>query len=793
MKMTSPADYSALNWVKSEIDETLNNARHTLEAYVANPQDISQMRFCIAHLHQVRGTLQMIELYGAVLLAEEMELLARWLIDAEPGQKEAAQEDAYEILMRSILQLPNYLERLQKGHVDNPVVMLPLLNELRAVRSRPLLSESMLFAPDLSVVPLPASSQSEERGAESLEAVKDVRALARKLRPAYQQALLNWYRNHRASASLERLAGIVEELQQAVRMDTVAQVWWVAGAFMEALAEADTDAGGAAKQLLGQIDREIKRLIDSGEETFAAQLPKDLIRNLLYYIGRTRSTGARVTEVRQAFRLDALLLRDQEMDDERARLTGPNRELMRTVSTVVREDIAKVKDELDIFVRSETQELSALLPLEETLRKMADTLGMLGLGAPRQLILDQMDAINVIVRGTVPPEEATLMGIAGALLQAESALLELDPDAAETATEAGVGSSTGRPSAEYREMQQAVIREAQADISRIKDSLMAFFGMPQQHDLLADVPRLLQQVSGGLSILSLTRATEVLQACQNYIVQELIGHGAAPSPHRLDALTEAISALEYYLEALGEDRAERDTIIEQALARVQQLSQPEAVTSDTAAVFATQPQPGVEQTAAPAAAQAKPARMEEIDDEIIEVFLEEAGEETASINIQLQRWKENTENGDALHTLRRSFHTLKGSGRLVGAAALGEFAWSLENLLNRVIDNTVSATPELIVLVEEAAGQLPGLVESFKGNAVALGDIAGLMQRAHMLSQPQQLAPAATTDITEPVVPPAQMVGTDTNEPAMDPVLLDIYSRETTGHLTALRLFMGLS
>ncbi|MDP1708518.1 MAG: Hpt domain-containing protein [Gammaproteobacteria bacterium] len=791
------ADYSALNWVKPEIDETLRQARHTLEAYVADPKDVMQMRFCIAHLHQVHGTLKMIEFYGAVLLAEEMELLARWLVEAETRQTDDVREVAYEILMRAILHLPNYLERLQKGHVDSPIVILPLLNELRAVRDLPLLSESMLFMPDPSVVPAPAASSPERAGEPT--ARRDARELAFKLRPIYQHTLLNWYRGRYAVESLHQLAVIVDELQQAASTDRVAQVWWVAGAFIETLVDADNDAGGAAKQLLGQIDREIKRLIDAGEQEFSAKPPTELLKSLLYYIGRTQSARARVNEVRQAFRLDVLLPCAQTIDAERAYLTGPNRELMRSVFTVLHEDISKVKEGVDIFVRNETQELSALLPLEEILRRVADTLGMLNLGAPRQLILEQMNVVAAIARGVVPPGEVALLEMAGALLQAESALTESDivkAMADEASVADGIAEDAGcLPNAEYREMQDAVIREAQVDISRIKDSLAAFFGMPRQRDLLADIPRLLLQVGGGLSMLSLTRAVEVLQVCHDFIALELIGCEAVPKPQQLDALTEAISALEYYLEALGEGRAEREIIIEQALGCARRLVQPEMAGEDAAVSGGRQLQQGVTESVF-LSAPARPLRMEEIDDEIMAVFLEEADEEVASIRSQVQIWKDDHEGQDALHTLRRSFHTLKGSGRLVGASELGAFAWSFENLLNRVIDNTVAATPGLITLVEEAASQLPGLVEEFKGNAASLGDIPGLVERARVLSQPNQAATMNT------VMPAAQQVAAAGSvvtvsrpatyiEPVMDPVLLEIYSRETTAHLAALRAFIS--
>ena len=71
------------------------------------------------------------------------------------------------------------------------------------------------------------------------------------------------------------------------------------------------------------------------------------------------------------------------------------------------------------------------------------------------------------------------------------------------------------------------------------------------------------------------------------------------------------------------------------------------------------------------------------DPELVEVFIEEAKEEIASIQRNLPLWAADRANSEALITTRRSFHTLKGSGRMVGAQLIGEFAWNIENLLNR--------------------------------------------------------------------------------------------------------------
>ena len=130
-------DYVALDWVKGEISETLNQARQALEAFVDNPEDSTRLRFCLTYIHQVHGTLQMVEFYGAALLAEEMEQLAQALMNGSVSRE----GEALEILMQAILQMPTYLDRVQTGRRDLPMVLLPLLNDMRTARGDKLLSE----------------------------------------------------------------------------------------------------------------------------------------------------------------------------------------------------------------------------------------------------------------------------------------------------------------------------------------------------------------------------------------------------------------------------------------------------------------------------------------------------------------------------------------------------------------------------------------------------------------------------------------------------------------------------
>ncbi|MFP3409773.1 Hpt domain-containing protein, partial [Pseudomonas sp. SIMBA_065] len=63
--------------------------------------------------------------------------------------------------------------------------------------------------------------------------------------------------------------------------------------------------------------------------------------------------------------------------------------------------------------------------------------------------------------------------------------------------------------------------------------------------------------------------------------------------------------------------------------------------------------------------------------------------------------------------MRRAFHTLKGSGRMVRALVLAELAWAVENLLNRVLERSVPLGLEVQQVLDEAVALLPTLVADF--------------------------------------------------------------------------------
>ncbi len=1002
-------DYVALEWVKGEIAETLKQARQALEAFVENPEDSTRMRFCLTYAHQVHGTLQMVEFYGAALLAEEMEHLAQALME----NRVSNQGEALEVLMQAILQLPVYLDRIQTARRDLPMVVLPLLNDLRSARGEKLLSETSLFSPDMTVrqPALSADSLAQLRTAE-------LPVLLRKLRQMLQMALIGVIRNQDLGTNLGYMARVFARLEVLCKDAPLGPLWQIASGIVEGLSNGSVLNGSSVRTLLRQVDKELKRLLEQGADGINQAAPDELTKNLLFYVAKSSPQSPRIRQLKEQYRLDEALPDDDVVDEERARLAGPDRDAMRSVVAALCEELVRVKDSLDLFVRSDRSKVAELDSQLAPLKQIADTLAVLGFGQPRKVILDQIDVVHGLSLGQREPSDAVLMDVAGALLYVEATLAGMVGPADD-----GRREESHLPTTDVAQIHQLVIKEARNGLEQAKDAIIEFIASQWNHEHLARVPELLTQARGGLAMIPLERAAALLNACNRYIQEQLLARKAVPNWQSLDTLADAITSVEYYLERLSEDHAAQgDLILDVAEESLEALGyplkekpsildrvepEPEAFAPladpmhdidvlgdepveaepvvDTAAFEAessfesdfgvieesfnledlpvvdtpavaesgdagsiefsledlplaaepvqaaeeselslefgelenTTPREGDAETllsledswtledlpaapgevvelsafdevqdlaelpsldlevpeleefkledagleeltlddlsgdlndnpadwneaqlaelelpevdlpqaepqAAPAAPLEKPLSMadvmatpvqainppaqdvppsllpppegeEPIDEDLLEVFIEEVGEVLETIAEYLPKWRANTDDKAALAEVRRAFHTLKGSGRMVRALIIGELGWAIENLLNRVLDRSIQPDDDVQQVIADVVTLMPALVDEFAAKAQRQrDDVDALAATAHALAKGQR-SPKPEAPVTEQA---ADAVGASSataaaDIEALDPQLIEIFRNEAETHLDTLVGFLA--
>jgi len=194
---------NALNIVGQELMETIRNSHLALEDCVDGRGGSAALVRSGQLLHQVSGALKLTETYGAALLAEEMESVCAYLANLRAGK---GREDGLDALTRSMVQLPIYIERLIGGGRDIALVLLPMLNDLRAARGQPLLSEGTLLLLNLSPSSKPAGKGKRETVGD------DPVTVAGKVRPKFQLALLGWIQGGDVKRHLKTLADVIHVL-----------------------------------------------------------------------------------------------------------------------------------------------------------------------------------------------------------------------------------------------------------------------------------------------------------------------------------------------------------------------------------------------------------------------------------------------------------------------------------------------------------------------------------------------------------------------------------------------------
>ena len=794
------ATVNALAIISHELMETIRNAHLALEDCVDGRGGSAALVRAGELLHQARGALQLAETYGAALLTEEMELGCKHLTALRAGK---GREDGLDALTRAMVQLPAYIERLLGGGRDIALVLLPMLNDLRAARGEPLLSEGTLLLLNLS--PSQAKRTSEKRAGTGEDPV----AVATRLRPKFQLALLGWIQGGDTARHLDTLSGVTQKLELAATRDDMYQLWWVVGGVLESLQNGGLETSVALKRLLGQTDRQIKRVIDEGVEAFDKYPVDDLLNNLLYYVARSSTAGERIAEIRAAFNLSELLPGDEQVEQAREALSAPSVKLMETVASAIKEDLARVKDVLDIFVRTGMNKSSDLVPQLELLKKISDTLGVLGLGELRGDIDGEIDRLKSVVERGGTASDQIILDIASTLLRVED---RLDQQLVRLIVPTGDGSDQAaadlppQEAADYQQVAESVMRECIINLARIKETVGQSFASHAPSQGIDSVPSLVRGIKAGLMMLNKTRAMEVVDRVGNLITLTLAGDGAARLTQKeTDRLADAIVSIEYYMETVKAGRSEPWYMLDNAEACLAVLRDVEhrlaqaakegprvaqTMKLDSAAIAKQAAEMAAVEQARMQATEVMPLPVvasdaEHLDPELLELFIDEAKEEVASIKRRLPAWQEDPDDMETLITVRRSFHTLKGSGRMVGAERIGEYCWSIENLLNRLINRTLVRTPPMVDFIIAAAAAVPELIEQIEVGAEPSTDISLLMARANAFAEGDPNAAVLT--IAGPAAEAKEA------EPAleMDPVLHDIFSKETAGHLEVIINYLG--
>ncbi|MBU0753140.1 MAG: Hpt domain-containing protein [Gammaproteobacteria bacterium] len=806
MNMATELDIGPLTWVKGEIDLALERAGEALGQF-STSQDAALITQARNQLRQARGALTIVGLDGVTQFAETLETL---LANCEDGSL-AASPQVTEAARKGLAAIRHYLDDLVDGHSDQALRLFAPYRELAVARGLPEPEPSELFFPDLTLRPPRREKEPAALAAAALEA----RLKAARL--GFQRGLLKWLKQDpRGAAEMRSAVAMIEmtQVQPASRAFWwVAMAFFdaLAGGGIEASAsikklcgrieaqsrKALQGSGTVADRLMRDVLYHVARA-PRGTDHLECVRAAYRLEGLIPQVGESQD----ITPLKPVLRASRDLLATAK-DHWNRYCAGTTAALAQ-----FRDGTAQLVGRIGQLGQPEVSRLAAAI--QET----ADGLATAPAGQGDAAALELATAL-LLLEGALEhfPEVGTEFGhqvdtVAerlSALLRGETlSALEI-PQLDEISRRA-----------QERLLMHQVAKEILVSLAVVEQTLDGFFRNPAQRAELTQLTKPLIQITGALTVLGQDRAVEVLRECETriatfrdemympqqkdfeevaaklsglgFFVEKLQfgpadidailnpapttpspGEEAAPSVEQeidkalthtqilaaqlkaapLEAQDKLREELKHNLESLRDDAnlIADSGLAEQAGAAIEAIEAAQSPAAVEAAIEKVSP-------AAPAVAEpSSEASSAEVDAELLAIFLEEAHEVLAAIAANLPQLASQPHDRETLTTMRRSFHTLKGSGRMVGLTDLGEAAWAIEQTLNKWLQQEQAVTPPLLELLEAAHALFNDWVIQLEAGGGTWYDATALIARSEGLR----------SEAEAPVAPelPLEPVGTD--------------------------------
>ncbi|MCZ2103987.1 MAG: Hpt domain-containing protein [Comamonadaceae bacterium] len=732
-------DLGPLAWVLTELRKTLDGAVKLLQHYARDvvgaaasdlaAPDTATLRSARQMLHQCGGALTMVGMEPTAVVLQAMEAAVQGFVQ----QPERCGDQAVAVLERASFAVVEYLESVLSGASASPVALFPQYRQVQAL-------SGVARVHPVDLWPQERRLRAPVWPADTVQPVAyDVHARAR-----LDSAVLGVVKNGDplAAADLQQLCLGLAAAQQAPQLQTF---WRVSAGFFEALARRWLTPDGYVKRTTSRLLMQYTALA-RGE----TQASGSLLRELLFFCAQAKVPGgAAPSEALAPVRATWEMPDRPPVDYEAPRFGLFDPALL----AQARKRIAAATETWSALAGGDRHKIK---PAADQFSLVCDSLGKLNLDS-EPLAEALMRAAAVPLRTAEPPAPALAMEVATAVLYLQASFEEIDAAREHMAERAlrlarrldrvtlGGESAPLEPWMEelYRRVSDhqtmgSVVDELRVTLGEAEKSLDQYFRDPSDTTPLSSVPGGMQQMRGVLSVLGLEEASRAVLRMREVVEHLLAGEvEPADQPAAFGRLGNSLGALGFLVDMLGyqrtmaaklfvydeergelvarmgrtrvragdsEDEAARVVALRagsEAPAQVVAAPEPQPV-AEPAVAEAPPPSVSPEAVEVPADVAPPPAAAPAPDPELLEIFLDEAREVVEQGLAAVAALANDPGELQEQTALRRAFHTLKGSSRMVGLGAFGDAAWAMEEVLNAWLVQQKPATQPLIALSRDA-------------------------------------------------------------------------------------------
>jgi chemosensory pili system protein ChpA (sensor histidine kinase/response regulator) len=843
MNAATEFDLGPLTWVKGEIDQALQRAEEALGQFVANA-DATQLKFCRTHVHQVHGALDIVGLNGITELTESLEALLLAMEEERLPSSEAALSAGREALAALRQYLDDLVagEPHQPLRMLPVCSRLAEVRGLPPVHPGDLFYPDLSLRPPRSTVNPPALAPDElrkvlrkqrtrfqkgllkwltepEQKASGRQAMAEALAAIEAIQPTpgarsfwwVSQAFLEALDNPdvsveplarqlcaRIDLQIRRLLDGSGKLAERVMREALYYVARTPAQADSLVAQAQQlfDLAGhlpavASVQTLPktqeQVLRRLREVLVSIEEVwnkYCSGSPGslatfgDLAQSVAQTTGEIGNTDLR--RLGQALAAIAGWLQDDvkrfsdgvAMEVATAILLLQNaHENFQRLGADFAQQVDLMVDRIHACIAGRTATATVIPLLDEMTRRAQEKLLIAQVGREIQSNLAQIEqTLDAFFR--TPAKGFEMAALEAPLKQIGGALAMLGHFSAVASLKRTISHIEAFAVPDYQPVE--------VDFQRVADELSAlgFFVDALQHgetSFDAFIRRLhgdeIEAETDEDAEASLTVEAELAQQAREARALASALRDA-PDDLRLQELKQNLESIQKDADLVADH--ELGESAKAALAALESGEQIDVALSGLRMPQVEAPQPSAETL------QLAGSSHEEIDAELLSIFIEEGHEVLAELATQKALLADDPHHREALTTIRRCTHTLKGSGRMVGLVELGETAWAVEQTLNLWLRQDVAVTPELLALIDEehrVFSEWVALLESASGDVPDAAHLVSLASALRGVVQSSDLPPAVVPGEVEEVVPVAADVPESTGlveaalEDAIEPII----------------------
>ena len=744
--MTKPSsrlpafDTGPLSWVIGEIRDALGRSGTALRDAAGRSQEAQPTLLLHAktHLHQAHGALQMVDVDGVNVLGGAAEKL----IDRFKDGQLPCTPDTVKVVQDAYQALVEYLDELLAGSPQQPARLFPYYRDVQDK-----LGVERIHPSDL----LPASlGQGVEFHLPASSAQPDIAAC----RARFEKSLLPYLK----SGDAQHAAGMRDAIEPIAASQTEARgrlFWSAIHAFAGVVADGQVESDLYVKQLLGQVNLQLRRLSQGQGGT-----PDAMLRDALFFVAAAAQPNEEAQRLRAACGLDGLVPHDYA-----ARRYG---RIDQEALQEARDALARTKSDWDRIATEGAGEAEVKEDFNEQLSRLAGASEKLGAPALAQLLRELgRAATDAIAAGR---SDDFGLEMAAAMLFVENGLdqlRQLPEDFSENAEAVGarllaLAAGETPPDAPQwqgelaRQIQQgqtvAVLAgEIKAGLRQVEKLLDDYYDNPNKREALVQAEPVLHQLQGALAILDQDQAVLAARHVAGEVRTLARSDGVVDTQSaELHNIAQNIGALGFFTDLLAQNsESAKGRFTFDPEKRLLRELPFEFVA--TASDLAPEAAPVQEQPPEAAAAEAT------IESELLEIFILEAQEVLGFVGDTLPQAENSPDNQETLTLLRRSFHTLKGSSRMVNLERFAEGAAAVEKVMNLWLSEARSATPALLALLREAHAQLSSWVDELVAQGGSQRDSEALVAAAKRVLAGGE--PEAAPPVVEEAPPAAKRVG----------------------------------